>query len=72
MDSKRVIDIIMEEATQIEERFDGYREELKLLVAEIVGIEKMHRFASRNVRKEIAAQINNLGQELASKSGRAE
>lgn len=68
MDSKRVVDIILEEAMKVEERFPGYREELRGLVAEIVSIERKHRFVHRNVRKEIADQINNLGSELARKS----
>ncbi|MER8852837.1 hypothetical protein NKH94_14695 [Mesorhizobium australicum] len=67
MDSKRVIDIILEEAMKVEERFLGYREELRTLVAEIVSIERKHRFVHRNVRKDIAEQINNLGNELAEK-----
>ncbi len=67
MDSKRVVDIILEEALKVEERFPGYREEMKTLVAEIVSIERKHRFVHRNVRKDIADQINNLGNELATR-----
>ena len=65
MDTKRVVDIILAEAMEVEERFDGYREELKELVAEIINIEQKHQFVSRNVRKEIAEQINKLGKELS-------
>jgi hypothetical protein len=68
VDSRRVIEIILDEAGRTEERFPGYREELQTLVADIVSIERKHRYLRRDVKKEIADQINNLGTELAQKS----
>lgn len=70
MDAKRVIEIILEEAAKTEERFPGYREEIAQSVAQIVLIEKQHKFASKNVKQEIADQINLLGAELAKKQNR--
>lgn len=65
MDSRRVVEIILEEAGQVMERFQGYQEDMKVCVAEIISIERQHRFVARNVKQDIAAQINTLGNELA-------
>lgn len=72
MDSKRVIEIIMDEASRTEERFPGYGEEIKTLVADIVSIERKHKYLKRDVKKEIADQINILGTELASRTAQQE
>jgi hypothetical protein len=71
MDSKRVVEIIMEETTKASERYSGYRDELREVVAEIVNIERQHRFMARNVKQDIAAQINTLAKELAGQAGDA-
>lgn len=65
MDSQRVLDIIIEESSAVDERYEGYRKDLTEVVAEIVNIERQHRLLSRNVKKEIADQINTLGGDLA-------
>lgn len=67
MDSRRVLEIILEESGAVDERYEGYRKDLTEVVAEIVNIERQHRLLSRNVRKEIADQINTLGGDLAEK-----
>lgn len=67
MDSRRVLEIILEESRAVEERYQGYRNDLTEVVAEIVNIERQHRLMSRNVKKEIADQINTLGGDLAEK-----
>jgi hypothetical protein len=71
MDSKRVVEIILEESTKASERYPGYRDDLREGVAEIVNIERQHRFMARNVKQDIAAQINTLAQELARNAGEA-
>jgi hypothetical protein len=67
MDSRRVLEIILEESGAVDERYEGYRKDLTEVVAEIVNIERQHRLLSRNVKKEIADQINTLGGDLAEK-----
>lgn len=67
MDSRRVLEIILEEAAAVDERYVGYRKDLTEVVAEIVNIERQHRLMSRNVKKEIADQVNTLGGDLAEK-----
>jgi hypothetical protein len=71
MDSKRVVEIILEEAARATERFPGYCDDLREAVAEIVEIEKKHRFVARNVKQDIAAQINTLAQDVARHAGEA-
>jgi hypothetical protein len=71
MDSKRVVEIILEETAKASERYPAYRDDLREVVAEIVNIERQHRFMARNVKQDIAAQINTLAQELAGQSGEA-
>lgn len=67
MDTQRVVEIIMEEAQKVEARYPSYADDVCEVVAEIVNIERQHRFAARNVKQEIAAQINTLGTDLAAK-----
>lgn len=67
MDTQRVVEIIMEEARKVEPRYAGYSDDVCETVAEIVDIERQHRFAARNVKQDIAAQINTLGLDLATK-----
>ena len=69
MDTQRVVEIIMEEARKVEARYPTYADDICEVVAEIVNIERQHRFAARNVKQDIAAQINTLGTELATKLG---
>lgn len=68
MDAKRVIEIIMEEAARCQPRYEGYPNDVSECVAEIVNIERQHKFASRNVKQDIAAQINTLGNDLATRT----
>lgn len=67
MDTQRVVEIIMEEARKVEVRYPTYADDVCEVVAEIVNIERQHRFAARNVKQDIAAQINTLGTDLAVK-----
>lgn len=71
MDSRRVLEIILEESGAVDERYEGYRKDLTEVVAEIVNIERQHRLLSRNVKKDIADQINTLGGDLAEKLAKA-
>lgn len=65
MDTQRVVEIIIEEARKVEARYPSYAGDVCEVVAEIVNIERQHRFAARNVKQDIAAQINILGTGLA-------
>lgn len=65
MDSRRVVEIILEEAGKVSDRHPTYRDDIRACVAEIVEIERQHRFVARSVKQDIAAQINTLGIELA-------
>lgn len=67
MDTQRVVEIILEEARKTEARYPSYADDVCEVVAEIVNIERQHRFAARNVKQDIAAQINTLGVDLAAK-----
>lgn len=71
MDSKRVVEIILDEAAKTTERYPGYLDDLRESVAEIVEIERQHKFVARNVKQDIAAQINTLAQEMAGHIGGA-
>lgn len=72
MDQRRVLEIIKEETHRVDERYPGYREELWEVVAEIVSLERQHKLLTRNVKKDVAEQINTLGSELAAKLSEAE
>lgn len=72
MDTRRVLEIILEESKNVLERYPGYRDDLTEVVAEIVDIERQHKFVARNVKKDVADQINTLGGDLAAKLSEAQ
>ena len=62
---RQVINLIGEKAESVEERFEGYREELLEVLGEILRIERQrpHKFS-----QQISRRITVLGELLARKS----
>ena len=58
---RKVIEIILEEMNAIEERCDGYREELTEAVADIITSERQNRVRGINIQQRVSDKCNAVG-----------
>ncbi len=69
LNERKIISIILEQCKEIEERCEGYREELIDTVSEILEYERQHRVQGTNIQQRIADKCNAAGHFLAQKRG---
>lgn len=69
LNERKVIGIIIDECKTIEERCEGYREELVEVVADIIAVERQHRKHGTNIQQRINDKCNATGRFLAEKRG---
>jgi len=69
LNDKKIISIILEHCEDIEERCDGYREELIGVIAEILEYERGHRVSATNIQKKINDKCNTAARLLATQRG---
>lgn len=65
LNDKKIISIILEQASQVEERCPGYKKELIAVIAEIIEYERGHRVNATNIQKKIGDKCNAVAQFLA-------
>ena len=65
--SKTIINILLEESRNIDNRCEGYREEIIDLVSEIITEERQHRVQGTNIQKRITDKCKASGRFLAEK-----
>ena len=58
LNDKRIISIILEQCAGIEERCEGYREEMLGVVSDILDYERSHRVSATNIQKRINDKCN--------------
>ena len=63
---QKIIGIMFAEIEAIEERCDGYQEQLKDAVAEIIALVREHKVSKTNVDQKVADKINATGRFLDS------
>ena len=68
---ERIVQIILEEVAGVDERCEGYREEVQEALAEIVQAERGHRFVRTNVVSKIRDLVGRVGTYLDRQSGKA-
>ena len=61
---KRIVDILLEQCEAIEERYPGYRAEMKRLVAEVLRLERENSISRIPIAQKIGDQVNTLGMDL--------
>ena len=66
---KKIISIILEESAGIEERCEGYREEIIDVISEILEYERGHRVSATNIQKKINEKCNTAARFLATRRG---
>ncbi len=67
LNERKIITIILDECQTIEERCDGYREELVEVVTDIITAERQHRVQGTNIQQKINDKCNSVGRFLAEK-----
>lgn len=65
LNDRRIIQIIMEQCGELEERCDGYTEEITEVVAEILAREREHRVSATSIQKKITDKCDSAGLFLA-------
>jgi len=66
---RKIVTIILDECKIIEERCEGYREELVEVVSDIITAERQHRVQGTNIQKNINDMCNTAGRFLAEQRG---
>ena len=67
LNQQKLISIIMEEATKLPERCDGYREEVIETLCDIITLEQQHRREGIYIKQKITDKCNTLGRFLSEK-----
>lgn len=65
LNERKIISIILEQASEIEERCPGYKKELIAVIAEIIEYERGHRVSATNIQKKISDKCNAVAHFLA-------
>ena len=67
INEQKVIGILLEEVDEAPERCEGYRDELRDTIAEIVTLERSNRQQRTNIQQKIDDKCNATGVWLAGK-----
>ena len=65
LNQQKILRIILDERESIEERCDGYKEELTAAIAEILQYESEHRVSRMNIQKKINDKFNAVARFVA-------
>ena len=69
LNERKIINILLDECRIIDERCEGYQDELVELIGEIITAERQHRILGTNIQQKISDRCNAAGQFLAEKRG---
>ena len=58
LNDRKIISIILEQCVGIEERCEGYREEIIEVISDILEYERGHRVSATNIQKKINEKCN--------------
>lgn len=58
---EKIVRVLLDEASNVEERCEGYRDELTEALAEIVQKERAHLFKKGNIVVDIADIVGRVG-----------
>lgn len=71
LNDKKIISIILEQAREVEQRCDGYRDEIVNVISDILEYERQHRVQASNIQKKINDKCNAAARFLTEKRGGA-
>lgn len=72
LNERKIISIILDQCKEIEERCNGYREEIVDTVTDILEAERQHRVQGTNIQQKINDKCNTVGRFLTQKRGQLE
>ena len=58
LNDRKIISIILEQCAGIEERCQGYRDEIINVISDILEYERSHRVSATNIQKKINDKCN--------------
>ena len=61
---KKIIQVLLGELNSVPERYEGYRNDLRHLLGDVLLLEHEHAIAKMSVVKKVADQVNTLGMSL--------
>ena len=67
LNNQKIISIILEQCTEVEERCDGYKKEIVGVISDILEYERSHRVSATNIQKQINNKCNAAAQFLANR-----
>ena len=70
LNDRKIISIILDQCARIEERCDGYREEITDVISDILQYERGHRVSATNIQKKINDKCNAAARLLADQRNR--
>ena len=71
LNDRKIISIILEECAVIEERCEGYQEELVEVISDILEYERGHRVSATNIQKKINDKCNATARFLVSQRSKS-
>lgn len=69
LNDRKIISIILEQCTEIEERCEGYREEIIEVISDILEYEHGHRVSATNIQQKINDKCSAAARVLAMQCG---
>ena len=69
LNDRKIISIILEQCSEIDERCSGYRDLLIDVISEILEYERGHRVSATNIQKKINDKCNAAARFLAARRG---
>jgi hypothetical protein len=69
LNDRKIISIILEQCSLLQERCEGYREEIIDVISDIVDYERQHRVQGTNIQQKIIDKCSAAGRFLAEKRG---
>jgi len=69
LNDKKIISIILEQCSEIDERCEGYRKEMIEVISDILECERNHRVSATNIQKKINDKFNASARFLAMRRG---
>lgn len=70
LNEKKIISLILDQCKNIDERCEGYRNEILEVVSEILIYERQNRTQGTNIQQKISDKCNAAGQLLAERRSR--
>lgn len=68
VNDQRVVQIILENVGQIENRYDGYLDDMRHLVANVMVLEMEHQIQKTNIKQLIAEKVALTASDLYEKT----